>query len=148
MELHQLKYEQLQVSLAITKSSAELQRAQTEFKQKQEQAKVADLVVQRISQQMDKLRTVETTHLVPELHQNVIRHAVALNASLTAAKKESSVRQTAFAAVQSRVQQYTLQQQVFNGVKQQLKNQELNKINDFHDQLMMDLASGGKRDSK
>lgn len=148
MELQQLKYEQLQVSLATTKSSAELLRAQVEFKYKQEQARAAEQEVQRILQQMEQIRTIETSLLVPELHQNVIRHSVVLHDSLTAAKKESTVTQNAFAAVQGRVQQYFHQQQLFNDVKQQLQNQQLNMINDFQDQLMTDLASGGRRDSK
>lgn len=148
MELQQLNHQLQQVSLATIKSNAELLRAQTEFKQKQDSLRAADLEVQRVLQQIEQNQSIETSLLPPELHQNVIRHSIALHDSLTAAKSESALRQTAFSTVQNRVQQYFHQQRVFNDVQQQLQYQRLNLINDFHDQSMTELSAGGKRDSK
>jgi hypothetical protein len=82
---------------------------------------------------------------VPELHQNFIRHTLALNENLQVAQEECCAKQTAFAAVQSRVEQYLNQQHVFSDLQQQLHLKQINIMSDFQDQIVMDLAAGGRK---
>jgi hypothetical protein len=145
MEFQLRKRQQQQIALANIKSSAELMRVQSEFKKKHEQVALAELAIKKLLAQVVQIQTLQTSALTPELHQNFIQHAIALNENLLIAQDDWAVKKAAFAAVQRRVEQYLNQQQVFGELQQKLQFQLLNVISDYQDQTVMDLAAGARK---